>query len=216
MQKGLLITCPEHDDATAYLTYFSKIIIKEAEDKTLKIKKIGDKNLNMKEFSAILKKLDYTLIVLNGHGSPDFIYGYKQNIIIKVGENDKLLKEKIVYARSCNAGMILGPVCMKGTNNGSFIGYNLPFIFYMDPRWTTNPHNDKVAGLFLEPSNLVPISIIKGHTASEAHNNAKKQILRNMNKLLKDKFEQETPFYLEALWNNYSGQVIFGNTEAKL
>lgn len=216
MQKGLLITCPEHDEATTYLTYFSKMIIEEAINKTLKIKKIEDKNLNIKDFSAILEKLDYVLIVLNGHGSPNSIYGYKQNVIIKIGVNDKLLKERIVYARSCNAGMILGPECMKETNNGSFIGYNLPYIFYMDPRWTTNPHNDKVAGLFLEPSNLVPISIIKGHTTSEAHNNAKRQMLKNMNKLFKDESEQETPFYLEALWNNYIGQVIFGNTESKL
>ena len=134
---------------------------------------------------------------------------------MKVGENEKLLKEKITYARSCNAGLILGSECMKETTNGSFIGYNLPFVFYMDPKWTTKPHNDKIAKLFLEPSNLVPISIIKGHTALEAHNNAKKQMLRIMDKLLKES-EQETHFYLEALWNNYNGQVIFGNTETKL
>ena len=57
----------------------------------------------------------------------------------------------------------LGPECMKKTKEGCFIGYNLPFVFFMDEKWTTNPNNDKVAGLFLEPSNLVPISIIEGH-----------------------------------------------------
>ena len=216
MQKGLLITCPEHDDATAYLTYFSKEIIKEAEDKTLKTKKIEDSELNLKRFSEIIEKIDYRLIVLNGHGSPDSILGYKQNAIIKIGENDKLLKERIVYARACNAGMILGPECMKETNDGSFIGYSLPFIFFVDQKWSTKPHNDNVARLFLEPSNLVPISIIKGHTSSEAHNNGKRQTLKTMNMLLKEKHEQEIPFYLEALWNNYIGQVIFGNSEAKL
>ena len=137
-------------------------------------------------------------------------------LIIKFGKNDKLLKERIVYARSCDAGMILGSGCMDGTKNGCFIGYNLPFIFYMDRKWTTKPHNDKVAGLFLDPSNIVPISIIKGHTALEAHNNAKKGMLKTMKKLLKGQQEEETPFYLEALWNNYYGQVISGNSEVKL
>ena len=32
------------------------------------------------------------------------VYGYKSNLIIKLGKNDKQLKERIVYARSCNAG----------------------------------------------------------------------------------------------------------------
>ena len=216
MQKGLLITCPEHDDATAYLTYFSKEIVDEAIKKSLKNKKVGDKNLNIDDFSEILNKLNYRLIVLNGHGSPNSIFSYKQNIIIQLGKNDYLLKERLIYARSCNAGAKLGPECMKNTKEGCFIGYNLPFIFYMDSKWTTKPCNDKVARIFLEPSNIVSISIIKGHSAIEAYNNAKKQMIKTINKLMESQQERETPFYLEALWNNYIGQVICGNTEAEL
>ena len=216
MQKGLLITCPEYDDGTAYLTYFSRLIIEEALNKSIKTKKIKDENLNAKDFSEIMEKLDYRLVVFNGHGLPDSIYGYKGNIIVKLGQNDNSLKERIIYARACNAGLLLGPECMKKTENGSFIGYNLPFVFFMDEKWTAKPHNDKIAGLFLEPSNLVPISIIKGYTSLEAHKNAKRQMLKNMESLLKNKQEQETPFYLEALWNNYNGQVIFGDNSAIL
>ncbi len=76
MQKGLLITCPEHDDATTYLTYFSKEIINEADKKSIKTKKVKDKFLKMKSFSEIIIKLDYRLVVLNGHGSEDSIFGY--------------------------------------------------------------------------------------------------------------------------------------------
>ena len=217
MQKGLIITCPEHDDATAYLTYFSEDIIDEAEKKPLRSKKVSYNELNIGDFSKILTKLDYKLVVLNGHGSHDSIFGYKQNVIIQLGKNDYLLKERLVYARSCDAGAELGPECMEHTKEGCFIGYNLPFVFYMDSKWTTKPNNDRIARLFIEPSNLVPISIIKGHSAVESHNNAKKQMLKTMNKLIKEgKKEQEIPFYLEALWNNYLGQVIYGNMEAKL
>ena len=216
MQIGLLITCPEHDDATAYLSYFSKKIIEESEKKLIKVKRIGEKDLNMDNFSDILKQLDYRLIVLNGHGSYDSIFGHKKNVIVQVGKNEFLLKERIVYARSCNAGVKLGPECMKNSKNGCFIGYELPFIFFMDSKWTTKPNNDKIAKLFLEPSNLVPISIIKGRAAFEAHDNSKKQMLKTMNHLLTTAKEQETPFYLEALWNNYLGQVICGNDKAAL
>lgn len=216
MQKGLIITCPKHDDATAYLSYYSKDIINEATNKDLKKKKITDKELNLVVFSEILTKLDYKLIVFNGHGSPNSIFGYKQNVILKLNKNSNLLKERIIYARSCNAGEELGPGCVKQDKAECFIGYILPFAFYMDPRWTANPHNDKIAKLFIEPSNFVPISIIKGNSTMDSHINSKNQMLKAMNKLMSRKPEEETPFYLEALWNNYSGQVIFGKEEARL
>ncbi|MBR9683188.1 hypothetical protein GOV03_01490 [Candidatus Woesearchaeota archaeon] len=216
MQKGLLITCPKHDDATAYLTHFSKEIIDEATKKSLKNKQVGDDELNEMAFSEILKKLQYRLVVLNGHGSPNVIFGHKNNPLIRKGKNDYLLKERIVYARSCDAGLNLGPTCMKNTKNGCFIGYALPFMFYISAEWTTNPYKDKVAKLFLSPSNMVPISIIKGHSTSKAHHSSKKQMLRIMSKLMKGERLQETPLYLEALWNNYQGQVIHGNENTRL
>ncbi len=86
----------------------------------------------------------------------------------------------------------------------------------MDSKWTTKPHNDNIAKLFIKPSNLIPISIIKGHSTLEAHKNSKRQMLKTMKKLVKGKQNPETPFYLEALWNNYIGQVIYGNESAKL
>ena len=216
MQKGLIITCPEHDDATSYLTYFSKNIISQAVLNRLKNKQISDQNLNFNDFSQIIEKLDYKFLVLNAHGSSEAIFGYKDNIIIQLGKNEALLKDRIIYARSCNAGGKLGSECMKNTRKGCFIGYQLPFIFYMDTKWTAKPSNDNAAKLFLEPSNLIPISIIKGHSGIEAHDHAKRQILKTMNKLMAGKQEQETPFYLEALWNNYIGQVIHGDETARL
>jgi len=216
MQKGLIITCPEYDDATAYLKFYSKEIIDEALSKLLKVKSVEDKELNEKDFSQILNKIDYKLVVLNGHGSSNAIWGYKDNYIIKLGKNDSLLKERIVYARSCNAGELLGLKCMEGTKDGCFIGYNLPFIFYMDARWTTKPSNDNVAKIFLEPSNQIPISILKGHQASDAHEKAKEHMLKNMKKIVAGPQNDESTLYLEALWNNYLGQVIHGKKEARL
>jgi len=212
----MIITCPEYDDATSYLTHFSQKIIDQAEKKQLKHKKIRDENLNLSDFSKILEKLDYRLLVLNGHGSPDSVYGYKNELIVKLGKNDSLVRERLIYARSCSAGLKLGPAAMKQSRNGCFIGYNLPFIFYMDSRWTAKPHNDNIAKLFLEPSNLVPSSLIKGQTTLSAHSNAKQRMLKNMKKLIQGNQEEETPFYIEALWNNFLGQVIYGSQKARL
>ncbi len=214
MKKGMIITCPEYDDATAYLSFYSQKIIHEAETRLIPTKIVKDKDFNLKGFSKIITKLDYNLVVFNAHGSSDAIYGYKHQMVISVGENQELLANRVVYARSCCAGFNLGQKCVG--DDGCFIGYFVPFIFYMDSRWTTKPHNDKVAEIFLEPTNLVPLSLMRGRTASEAHGNSKVQMLKNLDRLMKGPQLSETPFYIEALWNNYAGQVLHGNGLAKI
>lgn len=215
MQKGMIITLPDYDDATSYLSYFSKFIIEEAEQKNFKIKIIDSSELNAGSFSQIVRKLDYNFIMINGHGSEDSIFGYKSNILIKADGNADILKEKVTYARSCNAGSILGENCVKNSKKGCFIGYTLPFIFYIDNRWSTKPNNDNIAKLFLLPSNAIAISLIKGNVTLEAHENSKKQILKNIKRLLENKGTDSYRF-AEAPWNNYIGQVILGDVSATL
>lgn len=214
MKRGLVITLPRYDDTTEYLSQFSQQIEKEANDKGVEIKKLKDKEATREEFEKIIKKLDYKMIVFNGHGSNDGINGYKDEIV-KVGENEGLLRERIVYARSCNAAVKLGEECTKDTKEGCFIGYNRPFQFYVDIKWTTNPLKDNTAKLFLEPSNLVPISIIKGNSAFNADENSKRQTLKNIKKILRSS-NAESFKIAEALWNNYDGQVLLGFPNARL
>lgn len=217
MQKGMLITLPKYDDATEYLTHYSKSIIKEAKSKNFKVKEVHKGDLNLKKFSEIVEKLDFRFVMFNGHGSKNSLFGYKQNIIVEVGKNEKILKERIIYARACDAGSNLGLECMKNTTNGCFIGYKFPFAFYMDKRWSAKPHNDNTAKLFLEPSNSIPLSLIKGNSAINAHENSKKQILKNIKRIYLRKRSEPGIFHiLEGLWNNFLGQIIEGNESAKI
>lgn len=214
MKKGLIISLPNYDDTTEYLFQFSKQIKKEAEDKRIDLKSLEGKRVTRREFEKIVKKLDYRLIVFNGHGSEDGIKGYKEEIV-KVGENEGLLKERIIYARSCHAAVKLGKECTKKTKDGCFIGYDRPFQFYIDPKWTSNPLKDNTAKLFLEPSNLVPVSIMKGNSTFDANENSRSRMLKNIKKVLRNS-DAESFKIAEALWNNYEGQVIYGCTDAKL
>ncbi len=215
MNKGIIITLPRHEYVTDYLSISSESVIKEANKRSIKVKELKDERANEKDFEAVVKKLDYKMVVFNGHGSEDAISGHKNKPIIKSGVNDSLLKGRITYARSCWAGRVLGKKCMENDKEGCFIGYELPFMFYIDNRWSSNPHKDSIAPIFLGPSNLIPISLIKGNAALQAHENGKKQTLKTINKILKIG-GNEAFLFAEKLWNNYSGQVIFGNGEAKL
>ena len=46
------------------------------------------------------------------------------------------------------------------------------------------PLQDKTAELFLEPSNYIPISLLKGHTAGDADNRSKKLFRKNISRLM--------------------------------
>ncbi len=198
-----------------YITYFSTAVIQEAKNKNIPVKELKEEKANKEEFGGFLQKLDYRLVVLNGHGSEEVIAGHKNIPIVECGRNDEILKERIVYARSCHAARKLGRECMKNTRNGCFIGYDLPFMFYSDELWTLNPAKDKIAPIFLQPSNAVPISLIKGNPASQAHENGKKQMLKNMNKMML-RGGNDSFLFAQALWNNYTGQVLIGNSSATL
>ena len=208
------MTSPRHDITTEYLAVFSVPIEEACDKKAILCKTLKNESANKEEFVKIINKLDCNMIVLNGHGSEEAIAGHKNEIIIQAGENENLLKERIVYARSCEAASILGEKIIENST-GCFIGYTLPFEFYYDENWVTNPIKDNTAKLFLESSNLSPLSLIKGNSSNESHERAKRQMLKNIKKILKTK-NKESFVIAESLWNNYLGQVILGNKEARL
>jgi len=215
MKKGLIITLPRHDDVTEYLSQFSKEIIEEANISDVPCKKLEDYDANRKNFEKVLEKTNYKLIVFNGHGTENSIGGYDDEPIIEEKVNEKILAERIVYARACDAACSLGMNSVKESNEGCFIGYELPFQFYCDKTWATNPLKDQVAPLFLNPSNVVAISILKGKIAREANDSSRKAILKNMRRVLR-KSNADSLAIAEALWNNYEGQVLLGNENATL
>ncbi len=215
METGLIITLPRYDDTTEYLSQWSYEIEDLGNKRGIRIKRLSDKEVNREEFEKIVEKLNYKLIILNGHGSEKSIFGHDDKVLIQEGINHEILTDRITYSRSCNSAFSLGVACMKNNKEGCFIGYNVEFTFYIDNNWATNPRKDKTAGLFLSSSNLVPISIIKGNSGYEAHERAKRQMLKNINKVLKEK-TKDSFLIASALWNNYEGQVLLGKENACL
>lgn len=214
MKKGILMTLPRHDDVTEYLSQFSQKIEELAREKTIEIKSLRDKDASRILFEKIIKNQDYKMVVFNGHGSEKSIDGHKETII-QLGVNDSLIRNRIVYARSCHAAVLLGAKCTENSKEGCFIGYDRPFQFYVNTQWIGNPLKDNTAKLFLESSNLIPMSLIKGNSAYHANENSKQQMLKNIRKIIL-KPDAESFKIAEALWNNFEGQVLMGNSSVKL
>ena len=213
MKKGMIVSLPNSDLVTQYISYYSSFVEKEAENKNIPIKKLSGEDANMEEFNKVVSKLNYSFIFINGHGSENEIFGQREPLL-KIGINHKLMKDRVVYARSCNSALVLGKACVEDSN-GCYIGYNLPFQFYNDGNWSGNPEKDPLAGLFIEPSNLIPISLIKGNSAEFADKNSKQMMLKRINKTLQENSEGAFQISL-AMWNNYLGQVLLGNPNSKL
>jgi len=141
------------------------------------------------------------------------ITGHKEQNILVAGENEEILAGRIIYARSCWAAEILGNAIIEKDRLGCFIGYNIPFMFLYDSTRISNPIKDQIAGIFFETTNIIPLSISKGKSTGESHENSKKAMLKAINKALLKK-DKDSESIAETLWNNYSGQVLLGNSEA--
>lgn len=215
MKNGIIITMPRYDDVTEYFSQFSKEILKKAKDGGLPVKELVDKEAIRSSFEAVAKSFPYNLAVLNGHGNAKEIFGQDKSPLIAEGVNEQILAGKITYARACEAGLSLGKSIISLSEEGCFIGYELPFQFYADITWATNPLKDNTARIFLNPSNAIPLALISGKTTIEAHENAKRMTLKSINKVLRNADEKSLAF-AEALWNNYEGQVLLGDGKASL
>jgi hypothetical protein len=214
MGKSLLITRPNHDHPTNYLYIWSEAVIKEAEEKRFDVYDLSGKKANKKTFDSYVKLQKPGIIFLNGHGDGNSITGYDNEILLKVGDS-KILDENIVYSRSCEAAINLGKeLVSKGAR--AFVGYFRKFNVGYTPSKIFKPLEDSLARLFLEPSNLLVTTIIKGHDVNTANKRSKDAMFKNFIKMISTTATHEERFAASWLWGNIKSQTIYGDTKARV
>lgn len=213
--KSLLITRPNHDKGTTYLYCWSEIIIDRARAKGIRVFDLSKHKANLRNLLSYLKKHNPRLVLFNGHGSESLITGYNNEPLVEANKNEDLLKERIIYARCCDAANILGEQAVqKGT--ATFIGYKRKFWLVTSPLKSTQPLTDNLAKLFLEPSNLIPLTILKGNSTYEAYKRSTEAMLKNLSFMLSTKASQPQKDAAKYMWYNLTNQVIIGDKEALL
>jgi len=213
MSKRLLITRPEHDDTTHYLSSWSKKIISFAESKGIWVFDLNRRRANKKEVEGILSKQNPGLVIFNGHGNDNFVSGHRNEALIIIGDNEKLLNGKITYAISCKSAKNLGPMSIDAGAK-AYVGYDDDFIFFYDPNKITHPLRDKTAKLFLEPSNELITSLVKGNTVEESCNRSKKYFKNNFKRLLSSETTEEETSMARYLWWDMVHQVCLGSKKS--
>ncbi len=215
MNQLLLLTRPNYDPATNYLFYWSVPVIELAKQKSLKTIDLSGKKANRADFTGRVEKLAPSFIFLNGHGGEAMVMGQDDEVLVSVGDNEDLLKGRIVFARSCSSAKELGPRSVS-VGARAFIGYEEPFAFVTDPQTSARPRSDETAKLFLEPSNQVAATLIKGRTCGEAHERGKEGFRRGIRKLLTSKAIGEDTLSLRFLLWDMNHQVCLGDSDATI
>lgn len=212
MEKLLLITRPEHDPGTRYLSRWSEKIINEAKNKGVRVIDLRRQQAERKRFLGTLKKSNPNLVVLNGHGNEKTVTGHDgQDILTET--DGYVVNGKIIFARACRSAKILGP---KLVVHGVivYLGYKEDFWFKYNIRDISRPLEDKTAALFLEPSNYLVISLLKGHSAGEANKRSQELYKKNIGRLLVEGSLSENYDTIGLLFWDMINQVCLGNENA--
>ncbi len=214
MSKFLLITRPEHDLTTRYISKWSEKIIDQAESKQIEVTDLRREKANKERVLGILKKKEkiMMLVVINGHGNDTTITGHDNKPLI-TEETAGVLKSKITYARSCKSAKVLGRAAIAA-GGIAYLGYQEDFIFLIDEEKISKPLEDGKAALFLEPSNYIITSLLKGHSAEEANNRSKNKYRKNLEKVLAGPASSENSYAARFLYWNMTNQVCLGQGSA--
>jgi len=198
----LLITRPRYELVTHYLYHWSEGIVVEAKKRIAKVIDLQNEKANRKNVESYLDKQKPELVIMNGHGSEDCITGQDEEVLIEAGENSHLLKDKVVFMRSCDSGKILGPQAMR-EGCTAFIGYAELFRFWTNENMVKDPLKDSYARPFFETSNQVALSLIKGKSVREAHEESRKMYEKTLGQLLTS--DAENSFVAsDLIWNMHN------------
>ena len=105
---NIIVTRPEHDVTTRYLSAWAEEIIVFARKKGNVVIDLFREKANRTELEGRVKKIAPDVVFLNGHGSDTSITGHDNKVLIDANINHSVLAGMITYALSCDAGKVLG------------------------------------------------------------------------------------------------------------
>lgn len=204
MSKKFLITRPRHDSAVEYLSTWSALVLNEAKKEKFETIDLEKSRANYKNFWKEVDRCQFVMI--NGHGSKASVTGDGNQVLISTRGKYKELKGKIIYARSCQTAKALG-VWLVEMGVKAYIGYDDDYIIATSEEGVNDLLEDKTAKMFLEPSNLIGILILRGKKVKTAQEKSLKMMRKNFNYLLKSKirYDREIAAYL---WHDIKHQKL--------
>jgi len=211
----ILFSRPEYDFPTRYTSRWAKKIVDFARDKGYDVADLGPKRAKRKTIESFFKRHDISLAMFSGHGGPDRLYGQDGEPIVTAGENVYILEAVIVYSVACRSALILGPEAIS-QGAKAYVGYKRDFSFTYTRKKTSDVLSDERARPFFKASNLVVISLLKGHNAGYAVERSKNSFQDSIGKLMTSEATDNDIFDATLLSWNMVNQVCLGDPGASL
>ncbi|MCL5091022.1 MAG: hypothetical protein M1514_03370 [Patescibacteria group bacterium] len=214
--KKVLVTRSNYDSTTAYLFAWVEPVVDFLKSSAgFSLTALEQEQACKKDFLNCLKDNHPDFIFLNGHGSTTTVTGYNSEILLSLGNDEDLLKGKIIYAIACRSARTLGNwLADNGTK--AYLGYDDDFIFLVDTNKSEKPLTDDTAQLYLEPATLVAKSLLEGKTAGEAWQISQDKFQENINAMLTSESTEDDRDLLPYLYWDREHQVCLGEKEAKI
>ncbi|MCL5419755.1 MAG: hypothetical protein M1354_02650 [Candidatus Marsarchaeota archaeon] len=216
MEKSVIITLPDHDIETTYVSKWSEAITTEGKRCGLKVVQLISKRASRDVIEGIVASKGIDLFIVNGHGDEDAIYGYGDKALID-GRNISKFKG-IIYTIACEAAKSLGKAAVS-KNTKCFIGYTEKFVIIYDHTKTVTPLKDELSRPFFDSTNRIPLSIMKGNSCAESVERAKKaydEWIVKVRSLVIDEHLPEQEWLLRALiWDSVSLKLL-GNGDSTI
>ncbi len=176
MKGKILFTRPYYDQATQYLHYISGQVLDNIKKvNEYSIIDLDDRKISRSSFEKAINKGCPSLVILNGHGTKDAVYGSPQEAILDEC-NVRLLAKKIVYAVACDSLEGLGEMSVKKGGAACYIGYGANFMIIVDPTRSATPSKDKNILPFIQVYATAILSLVAGLSVGESINATKSKI----------------------------------------
>jgi len=155
---------------TYYAYSYRQAVIDKAHELGYNVMILTD--VTRESFETALQEHDPFMVLIMGHGKQNLVTGNfypdvkMYEIILRSGENEAQLADRVSYLFSCSAGATLGPAIMSAGGK-EFIGYNKDFIFAVQNPF--DPMTDAYAKPFFNSSNAIEFALLEGKSAGEAY-----------------------------------------------
>lgn len=212
---SILVTRPEYDPGTRYLSCWAKLIIEKARNKGQIVFDLKGIKANRSELESRVKKLRPSFIFLNGHGTEVSVYGQDDEPVIVSGKNDNILQETIIYTVACSSGKELGRI-VGDSHQSTFIGYDRRFGIVRQNSSLNRPLEDPYAKPILETSNQIPSSLIKGNSCSVSIARARETGQKHLRAMQSSLADPNILQVAQVLRWNMQHLVCHGDGEKKL
>jgi len=199
---NIVITRANFDDGVTDLAspFFNRVI-ERASELGYNIDDLHGDDDTRANFEASIQSNDPAFFTGMGHGLYDRFAGQYNEILIKSGVNDHLMKDRTVYLLSCQTGARLGKTIM-GKGGTAFLGYKKDYFFC---GWVPG---DEYTEAFEDCSNIIPITLFEGGTPDEAYNAALNKYAQWIEYWMTSE-DPLAPFVLSALIHDRNALVTY-------